>query len=88
MDEDKTAIIRLIVGAFNEWVEEYFDGDHPEDDKIIEYGRQLLEMPEKGPLTAMWLAFYGGFGQGIVFRGEMDKITAEEYDEIKKGAGA
>lgn len=88
MDEDKTAITRLIVGAFNEWVEEYFDGDHPEDDKIIEYGRQLLEMPEKGPLTAMWLAFYGGFGQGIVFREEMDKITAEEWDEIKKGARA
>lgn len=88
MDEDKTAITRLIVGAFNEWVEEYFGGDHPEDDEIIEQGRQLMEMPEKGPLTMLWEAFYGGFGQGIVFREEMDKLTANEWDEIKKDVKA
>lgn len=86
MDEDKKAITRLIVGAFNEWVEEYFGGDHPEDDKIIEYGRQLMEMPEKGPLTAMWLSFYGGFGQGMVFREELDTITADQWEELKEEA--
>lgn len=67
-DADKR-FCKMLVGAFNAAVEEQHGPQNEAEASkpVVDYGRELLGMPEQSPAALMWYGFYMGFGKGAEF---------------------
>lgn len=67
-DADKR-FARMLAGAFNEAIAEQHGPQNlaASSKPMLDYGRELMGMPEQGGMALMWYGFYLGFGKGAEF---------------------
>lgn len=75
LNEQEKALVRMVVGAFNDAVAAQQGGAVDRSAPLMEYGRGLLGFPERSPEAAAWVGFWLGFGAGCTFMQEQEAGT-------------
>ena len=74
LNEQEKTLVRMVVGAFNESIEEQFrDGEAEKTASYLACGREMMQLPERSGMALMWAGFYAGFGKGIEFATEQEE---------------